>query len=81
MRKKVLTSGCSGRRFAAAEPLVVAPLVREDLREVGYFTLGKTDAGRLLTIVFTLRDRLVRVISARPMSRPERKAYASTKTS
>lgn len=62
-------------------PLVVAPLVRENLREIRYFALGKTDAGRLLTIVFTLRDRLIRVISARLMSRSERKAYVSAKTS
>lgn len=62
-------------------PLVVTSLVREDLREIRYFALGKTDAERLLTIVFTLRDRLIRVISARPMSRPERKAYTSAKTS
>jgi hypothetical protein len=30
---------------------------------------------RLLTIVFTIRGPWLRVISARPMSRPERKRY------
>jgi hypothetical protein len=36
-----------------------------------YFAFGRTDGGRLLTVVFTVRRRLLRVISARPMSRRE----------
>ncbi len=32
-------------------------------------------ANRLLTVVFTIRGSLLRVISARPMSRPERKRH------
>lgn len=42
-----------------------------------YFVLGQTDAGRELFLVFTLRDELIRVISAREMSRKERKVYRS----
>ena len=37
--------------------------------------LGKTAAGRFLFVVFTERGVKVRVISARNMSRKERKAY------
>jgi uncharacterized protein len=33
------------------------------------------DAGRLLTVVFTVRDSRLRVISVRPMSRRERRGY------
>lgn len=40
-----------------------------------YYALGHTDARRLLFIVFTIRDDLIRVISARPMSRRERRVY------
>jgi uncharacterized DUF497 family protein len=36
---------------------------------------GKTDAGRHLTVAFTVRRNLIRVISARPMHRKERKSY------
>jgi len=43
--------------------------------EERHFALGKTNAGRLLTIVFTIRGKSLRVISARPMSRTERRAY------
>jgi len=54
-------------------------LVGQSLREAGeprHFALGKTDDGRQLTVVFTMRNRLIRVISARPMSRAERETYA-----
>jgi uncharacterized DUF497 family protein len=43
--------------------------------EPRHFALGKTNAGRRLTIVFTMRGRRLRVISARPMSRRERWVY------
>lgn len=43
--------------------------------EARWFAFGHTNANRLLTVVFTIRGPLLRVISARPMSRPERKRY------
>ncbi|MDO8479486.1 MAG: BrnT family toxin [Candidatus Rokubacteria bacterium] len=54
-------------------PLVVvgAPF-RSEPRQ---FAFGHTDAGRLLTVVFTVRDSRLRVISVRPMSRRERRGY------
>lgn len=57
-------------------PVLVAPDLRHSREEARYAALGQTDAGRLLAIVFTLRDTSVRVISAREMSRPERGIYA-----
>jgi uncharacterized protein len=36
-----------------------------------------TDNARLLFVVFTLRGTLIRVVSARDMSRKERKVYGS----
>lgn len=56
-------------------PVVVASDLRHSTEEPRYAALGQTDAGRRLSIVFTLRDTLVRVISARGMSRPERRIY------
>jgi uncharacterized DUF497 family protein len=54
-------------------PLVVAgaPFTHETRQ----FAFGRTDAGRLLTVVFTIRGSLLRVISVRPMSRRERRGY------
>ena len=47
--------------------------------EKRYVLLGETRAGRRLTAVFTLRHDRVRVISARDMSRKERRGYAAVK--
>jgi uncharacterized protein len=44
-------------------------------REERFYALGQTDGGRRLFVVFTLRGRMIRVISARDMSRRERKLY------
>ena len=43
--------------------------------ETRFAALGKTYGSRLLAVVFTVRSRRIRVISARPMSRKERKLY------
>jgi len=43
--------------------------------EQRYFSLGQTDDGRLLFIVSTIRENLIRVISARDMSKKEREVY------
>jgi uncharacterized DUF497 family protein len=62
-------------------PVLVAPAVGHSKKESRYAALGKTNGGRRLTIVFAVRGTLVRVISARDMSRRERRIYeqASTK--
>ena len=40
-----------------------------------FYALGKTDLKRTLFIVITVRNKLIRVISARDMSRKEREVY------
>ena len=57
-------------------PVVVIGDVAHSGTEARYFSFGRTDGGRLLTVVFTVRGQLLRVISARPMSRRERRGYA-----
>lgn len=56
-------------------PLVVAPDAEHSGREARYAALGRTEEGRRLTIIFTVRGTLIRVISARDMSRRERRIY------
>ncbi|MBS0169480.1 MAG: BrnT family toxin [Nitrospira sp.] len=56
-------------------PLVVADDVAHSAIEPRYYVLGQTDAERRLFIVFTIRKRRIRVISARDMSTKERKLY------
>lgn len=59
-------------------PLVVEEDVKHSGQEGRLYALGATDGGRRLFVVFTLRGRLIRVISARDMSRTERKIYESS---
>ena len=62
------------------EPLVVATTTSHAVNEPRFIALGRTDTARLLTVVFTVRGRRVRVISARAMSRAERKVYEQADT-
>lgn len=43
--------------------------------EPRFAALGRTDSDRLLFVSFTIRKNLIRIISARDMSKKERKAY------
>jgi len=61
------------------EPLLVRPDPTHSKREVRHMALGTTDAGRLLFISFTVRRHLIRVISARDMTRKEANTYAHLK--
>jgi len=74
----------AGHRVSQAEceqvffsrPVVIAPDVAHSGAEPRYAALGKTHAERRLSVVFTIRGTLVRVISARDMSRRDRSFYA-----
>lgn len=57
------------------EPLVVRSDVRHSKIERRYFALGQTAAGRRLFVVFIVRRKLIRVISARDMNRNETETY------
>jgi uncharacterized DUF497 family protein len=60
------------------DPLLIVQDVGHSGPEARLHALGRTDGGRLLHITFTLRGdgSLIRVISARTMSRKERRRYA-----
>ena len=57
------------------EPLVIMDDSARSAVEPRYAAFGRTDEDRLLTIIFTIRGTLLRVISARDMSSKERKFY------
>ena len=57
------------------EPLLVLDDPRHSRAERRWAAFGATDAGRLLVVVFTIRGKLVRVISARDMNKKERAFY------
>lgn len=59
------------------EPLLVLADTKHSVIEGRFHALGRTDQDRLLHVTFTLRQNgtLIRVISARDMSRKERVLY------
>jgi uncharacterized DUF497 family protein len=56
-------------------PLIAGHDKKHSQQENRFFALGHTDSARLLFVVFTIRNNCIRVISARNMSRKERKVY------
>jgi len=57
------------------EPLIILDDPKHSSSERRWAAFGKTDAGKLLTVIFTKRDSLIRVISSRTMKRKERTFY------
>ena len=57
------------------EPLIILDDPKHSYAEKRCAAFGKTDAGKLLTVIFTKRGSLIRIISARAMKRKERNFY------
>ncbi len=57
------------------QPFVVRSDVRHSKTEKRYYALGQTGTGRRLFVVFSIRRKLIRVISAREMNRNETETY------
>lgn len=56
-------------------PLLVLDDPKHSVSEKRQAAFGKTDAERLLVVIFTKRNDLIRIISARDMNKRERKFY------
>ena len=56
-------------------PLAISDDEKHTNTEKRFYALGKTKSERFLFISFTIRNNLIRVISARGMNRKERKTY------
>ncbi len=57
-------------------PLIIASEKEHSDVETRFFALGRTDANRRLFIAFAVRHKLIRVISARDMTKSENRKYA-----
>ena len=57
------------------QPVIVVDDTKHSEKENRQFLLGRTDQDRLLFIAFTIRQELIRVISARDMNKIEREIY------
>ncbi len=56
-------------------PLLVLDDPKHSVSEKRWAAFGKTDADRFLVVIFTKRNNLIRIISARDMKKRERKFY------
>lgn len=57
------------------EPILIIDSPMRIPPEHRLMALGMTDSDRRIAVIFTLRKGMIRVVSARPMSRKERKKY------
>ncbi|PUE49348.1 hypothetical protein B9Z47_07720 [Limnohabitans sp. 2KL-1] len=55
--------------------LIITPPVKANCRRVPYITFGASSLGRLLAVSHTYRASAIRIISARRVTRSERKIY------
>ncbi len=71
-------SQSDAEQIFVGEPILIARDLQHSQSEQRYNALGRTVNGRLLHVTFTLRNNgaVIRVISARDMSRRERNRYA-----
>ena len=78
LKHRVSTLECEELFFNL--PLVAAADTAHSQIERRLYALGKTNSGRRLFVVFTIRHNLISVISARDMSRRERDTYDQADT-
>jgi len=57
------------------KPIIVEDDKKHSQTENRWYLFGQTDTRKLLFVVFTIRENLIRVISARNMNKKERKIY------
>jgi len=57
------------------EPLLIVEDFKHSLDECRCVALGKNDFDEFVTVIFAIRDKHIRVISARAMSKKERIIY------
>lgn len=70
-KHKVMPAECEDLFFN--EPFIIPAMGHSE--EIRYLAYGITDKGRNLFAAFTIREKKIRIISARDMSRKERKNY------
>ena len=61
------------------DPLLLFEDIKHSQEEFRMFALGKTNENRKLFVVFTTRESVIRIISARNMSKKERAIYEQAK--
>ncbi len=74
LKHKVSPLECEQKNFN--HPLVVQDDINHSKTEKRFYALGQTNLKRFLFVAFTVKNNLIRVVSARDMSRKERRVYS-----
>ncbi|MBI2119286.1 MAG: BrnT family toxin [Elusimicrobia bacterium] len=56
-------------------PFTIEPDIIHSKQEKRYFALGKTNRNRILVVIFTIRNRKIRIITTREANKKERRKY------
>lgn len=78
IKHKVLNSECE--EVFRLGNYVINRLFVHNGKEARYQVFGNTKGGRVLAIVFTIRNGKIRVISARSLNKKEKEYYEKRKT-
>jgi len=73
LKHKVSNSECEQIFFN--QPFIVSYDSKHSEIEPRFYALGQTDLERKLFVVFTIRKKEIRIISARDMSKKEKEIY------
>lgn len=73
IRHKVTAKECEEVFFQ--KPLLLVSDARHSEKEIRFQVLGKTNKGRNLFLSYTIRNKKIRIISARDQSKKERREY------
>lgn len=57
------------------KPIIITDSMQNESKEKQWYLLGRTDENKELFVVFTIRRKQIRIISARNMSKKERAIY------
>ncbi len=74
-RRKHNVSPQEAEEIFVNEPFMIFDDLAHSQKETRYLALGITTEGRKLSVSFTIRNNLVRIISARDMSKKELAIY------
>ncbi len=73
LKHNVLFNECEEVFFN--KPLIIENDIKHSKTEKRWYVLGRTELDRKLFVVFTIRKKLIRVISARDMTKKEKEIY------
>ena len=77
-RRKHGISAQEAEEVFVNNPFIMMDDIKHSVIEKRYHALGTTNEGKKLSVCFTIRERSIRIISARIMSKKELAIYVKT---